>query len=87
MKSLESSLNIAQHCSDVCKRAGVEYIFKASYDKANRTSGDSPRGCGMRATMNDFVELKKAIPSLKILTDFHSVHDITAWSGVDALGR
>lgn len=83
-ESLESSLNIAQHCSDVCKRAGVEYIFKASYDKANRTSGDSPRGCGMRATMNDFVELKKAIPGLKILTDFHSVHDITAWSGVDA---
>jgi len=83
-ESFEQSLTIAQHCKRVCDTHGIEYYFKASYDKANRTSGDSPRGRGMRATMNDFVELKNQIPDLKILTDFHSVFDITAWSGVDA---
>lgn len=83
-ESFEQSLDIAQHCKQVCDRAGVDYYFKASYDKANRTSGDSPRGRGMRDTMNDFVELKNQIPDLKILTDFHSVFDIRAWSGVDA---
>jgi 2-dehydro-3-deoxyphosphooctonate aldolase (KDO 8-P synthase) len=83
-ESLESSLNIAQHCSDVCKRAGIEYIFKASYDKANRTSIKSIRGCGMQATMNDFVELKNQIPDLKILTDFHSASEIVEWNTVDA---
>ena len=34
-ESLEHSLEIAQHCADVCSKYGAEYIFKASYDKAN----------------------------------------------------
>ena len=78
-ESLEQSLTIAQHCKRVCDTYGIDYYFKASYDKANRTSGQSPRGLGLRDTMNDFVELKNQIPNLKILTDFHSAFDIHSW--------
>ena len=83
-ESYEQSLAIAQHCKLVCDNLGIDYYFKASYDKANRTSSDSPRGRGMRATMNDFAAMKSQIPDLKILTDFHSVFDIHSWSGVDS---
>jgi 2-dehydro-3-deoxyphosphooctonate aldolase (KDO 8-P synthase) len=73
-ESLEHSIAIADTCARACSRYGIEYYFKASYDKANRTSVNGKRGQGMKATMTDFYQMKKEIPGLKILTD---VHDIT----------
>jgi 2-dehydro-3-deoxyphosphooctonate aldolase (KDO 8-P synthase) len=75
-ESLEQSLEIANHCSDICKKYGVEYIFKASFDKANRTSSSGKRGLGLRPTFIDFVEMKAKIRDLQILTDFHTVEQI-----------
>ena len=75
-ESLEQSLEIANHCSDICKKYGVEYIFKASFDKANRTSSSGKRGLGLRPTFIDFVEMKTKIMDLRILTDFHTVEQI-----------
>jgi 2-dehydro-3-deoxyphosphooctonate aldolase (KDO 8-P synthase) len=75
-ESYEHSLEIARHCSDVCKKHGVDYIFKASFDKANRTSIKGKRGLGLRPTFVDFVEMKSTIPDLKILTDFHTIEQI-----------
>ncbi|HVL39586.1 MAG TPA: hypothetical protein VM328_09375, partial [Fimbriimonadaceae bacterium] len=40
---------VAGHMKDVCAALGVNYVFKASYDKANRTSGASVRGEGIEA--------------------------------------
>ena len=57
---------------------GIEYYFKASYDKANRTSINGERGVGMMNTFADFIEMKRQISGLKILTDFHSVTEINA---------
>jgi 2-dehydro-3-deoxyphosphooctonate aldolase (KDO 8-P synthase) len=75
-ESYEQSLEIANHCSDVCKKYGLEYIFKASFDKANRTSSSGKRGLGLRPTFNDFVDMKTSIRDLRILTDFHTVEQI-----------
>lgn len=75
-ESLEQSLEIANHCSNICKKYGVEYIFKASFDKANRTSSSGKRGLGLRPTFIDFVEMKTRIRDLRILTDFHTVEQI-----------
>lgn len=75
-ESYEQSLEIARHCSDVCKKHGVVYIFKASFDKANRTSINGTRGLGLRPTFVDFIEMKSKIKDLKILTDFHTIEQI-----------
>lgn len=70
-ENLEHSIKIAQHCHEIAKRHSVDYIFKASYDKANRSSIHGGRGQGLEQTMYDFVSLKEAIPELPILTDVH----------------
>jgi 2-dehydro-3-deoxyphosphooctonate aldolase (KDO 8-P synthase) len=75
-ESFEHSLNIAKTCLQVCELYGVEYFFKASYDKANRTNLLGVRGLGLIQTMQDFAFLKKELPGLKILTDVHDIHQI-----------
>ena len=75
-ESLEQSMEIAKHCKDVCDKHGVEYYFKASFDKANRTSNDSKRGLGLPATQHAFIDLKTEIEGLKTLTDVHNIDQI-----------
>ena len=80
-ESLEQSIEIAETCARVCGKYGIEYYFKASYDKANRTSINGVRGHGLAHTLSDFEKMKKEIPGLKILTDVHSVNQIGAIQG------
>jgi 2-dehydro-3-deoxyphosphooctonate aldolase (KDO 8-P synthase) len=54
----------------------MDYYFKASFDKANRTSISGQRGQGLQKTMQDFRELKQKISGLKILTDVHNQNEI-----------
>jgi len=75
-ESFEHSLNIAETCARVCSVYGTDYYFKASYDKANRTSAQGQRGRGMARTMQDFRLLKKELPGLKILTDVHDIAQV-----------
>ena len=70
-ESLEHSLEIAEHCADVCRKYGAEYIFKASFDKANRSSMQGKRGVGISKTMVAFMEIKKQL-GVKLLTDVHT---------------
>lgn len=72
----EQSLAIAKECKRVCDKHGIEYIFKASYDKANRSNIHGIRGRGLADTMQDFKSLKQIIPSLKIITDVHNINEI-----------
>jgi 2-dehydro-3-deoxyphosphooctonate aldolase (KDO 8-P synthase) len=67
---------IAKHCKAICDKLGIDYYFKASFDKANRSSMQGKRGVGLINTLNDFRRLKDAIPNLKILTDVHDVDQI-----------
>jgi 2-dehydro-3-deoxyphosphooctonate aldolase (KDO 8-P synthase) len=73
-EDINHSIQIAETCARICGKYGFEYYFKASYDKANRTSITGVRGQGLAATMQDFYQMKKEIAGLNILTD---VHDIT----------
>jgi 2-dehydro-3-deoxyphosphooctonate aldolase (KDO 8-P synthase) len=77
-ETLEQSLEIATECKRVCDKYNIEYYFKASYDKANRSSMQGKRGTGLVETMADFSKLKKSIKGLKTLTDVHSVQQIRA---------
>lgn len=76
-ESLEHSLQIAETCSQVCKKYGIDYYFKASYDKANRTSLDGKRGQGLSDTMTDFYQMKQVIDNLQILTDVHDTEQVS----------
>lgn len=75
-ESLEHSFQIAKECKRVCDLFDFEYIFKASYDKANRTSYKGYRGLGLHPVLHDFREMKMDIPDLKILTDVHTVEQV-----------
>lgn len=81
-ESLEQSLEIAQECKWVCDQYGFEYIFKASFDKANRTSINGIRGNGLHETIKDFLDMKGKIPDLKILTDVHESEQIHWLAGI-----
>ena len=69
-EGLAQSSEIAKECKRVCDKYGIEYYFKASYDKANRTSANGKRGMGLEATLTDFLALK-VILGVKTLTDVH----------------
>ena len=69
-ETLAQSAEIVRECKRVCDKYGIEYYFKASYDKANRTSMNSARGAGMEATLEDFRVLKQEY-NVKTLTDVH----------------
>tara|TARA_X000001036_G_scaffold55355_1_gene44976 strand:+ start:288 stop:1061 length:774 start_codon:yes stop_codon:yes gene_type:complete len=69
-EGLAQSADIVRECKRVCDLYGIEYYFKASYDKANRTSINSARGMGMEATLEDFCALKEEY-NINTLTDVH----------------
>ena len=79
-ESLDHSLDIAGHCAAVCSKYDVEFIFKSSFDKANRSSIDGERGVGIDETLPHFQILKKE--GFKLLTDVHTVGQISRCSNV-----
>ena len=70
------SMMIAKECKRVCDRYGIEYYFKASFDKANRSSMQGKRGVGLNATLDDFALIKNTL-GCKTLTDVHTVEQIS----------
>jgi 2-dehydro-3-deoxyphosphooctonate aldolase (KDO 8-P synthase) len=73
MNVLESSdlaHEIAAHYVDVCGRLGIPYVFKASFDKANRSSIHSYRGPGLEAGLNILQDIKDRF-KVPVLTDVH----------------
>ena len=88
-ETLTDSLLIAKECKRVCDKHNIEYYFKASFDKANRSSMQGKRGVGLGATLQDFEKIKAQTGS-KTLTDVHTVQqiqDISNWfnDSVDVL--
>ena len=80
-ESYQQSLEIARECKRVCDLYDVDYYFKASYDKANRTSINGKRGVGLLATMTDFIKLQKEL-GVKTLTDVHDVEQVKYVKGI-----
>ena len=65
------TLYTAKRFQDICRRMGIPFIFKASYDKANRSSINSFRGPGLKKGLKILQEIKESL-GVKILTDVHS---------------
>ena len=74
-ETLTDSAMIAKECKRVCDKHGIEYYFKASFDKANRSSIKGIRGVGMDATLTDFEAIKKEF-GVNTITDVHTVEQI-----------
>jgi len=74
-ETLAQSAEIARECKRVCDKYGVEYYFKASFDKANRTSVNGKRGVGLHPFVHDILALKEAL-DVKTLTDVHEKDQI-----------
>ena len=74
MESYELMYNTAKFLSDISKRYDLDFTFKCSFDKANRTSIDSYRGPGIKKGLNMMSELKKTL-NLKTLTDVHETSE------------
>ena len=66
---------------DICARLGLHYVFKASYDKANRSSGTSVRGPGLDAGLHILSEVRRQI-GVPVLTDVHAEDDVAAVASV-----
>ncbi len=71
LESLDHAQMIAGTLKEACARAGMQYIFKASFDKANRTSVLSNRGPGLEAGLKTLAELRKSM-DVPVLTDVHN---------------
>jgi 2-dehydro-3-deoxyphosphooctonate aldolase (KDO 8-P synthase) len=80
-ESLELCVEVAGHMKEVCVRLGVPYIFKASYDKANRSSGRSARGPGLDEGLHLLAEVRRQI-GVPVLTDVHAEADVKAVASV-----
>lgn len=75
IESRESALHIALAIQKITSRVNVPFIFKASYDKANRTSVTSFRGPGLQRGLEVLQEIKERVGA-PVLSDVHSVEEV-----------
>ncbi|RNL64452.1 3-deoxy-8-phosphooctulonate synthase [Zhongshania marina] len=73
LESRDLAMQIAEHYVEVCGKMGIPYVFKASFDKANRSSVHSYRGPGMEEGLKIFQEIKQTF-NVPVITDVHEVH-------------
>jgi len=74
LESSEQAIEVALKLKQISENIGNHLVFKASFDKANRSSVDSFRGPGIEKGIEIFKELKKH--DLKIITDVHEINQI-----------
>ena len=85
VESRDLALDTAGELKEICSRIGLPFIYKSSYDKANRTSIKSFRGMGMDKGLAILDEVRKKI-GVPVLTDVHAIDEIEdAAAAVDVL--
>ena len=70
LESREHGLMMASRLKEIARKAGIGFIFKASYDKANRTSLTGARGMGLERSLDVFAEIRETL-DIPVLTDVH----------------
>ncbi len=70
MEGEEITLNTAQRLKEICKKLDINFIFKTSFDKANRSSLNSYRGLGLKKGLEILAEVKNKL-NIPIVTDIH----------------
>jgi 2-dehydro-3-deoxyphosphooctonate aldolase (KDO 8-P synthase) len=81
IEGLEMSLEVAGHLKEVTSKLGIPLIYKGSFDKANRSSGNTKRGVGIEAGLKILDEVRRQL-QLPILTDLHEVDQINEVASV-----
>lgn len=81
IESEQLALDTAGQIKEICLRLGIPFIYKSSYDKANRSSGKSFRGFGMDAGLKILDKVKTQI-GVPVLTDVHSIEEIASVAAV-----
>ena len=81
IEGYDRTLMIGREIKKICERLGVQYIFKASYDKANRSSFHSFRGPGLEKGLEILADIKKEL-QVPVLSDVHDVTQLAPASKV-----
>ena len=74
IESKQHSIDICGEMIEITKELNIPYVFKASFDKANRSSISGARGVGFDKGMETFDEIKKLYNNIPIVTDVHESH-------------
>lgn len=75
IESLDHALMMAGECARLAKAAGLDFVYKSSFDKANRSSIRSFRGLGMEAGLEVLSEVKREV-GVPVLTDIHEISQV-----------
>ena len=73
LESRDLAMQVAEHHVSVTQKLGIPYVFKASFDKANRSSVHSYRGPGMEEGLKIFADIKQAF-DVPVITDVHEIY-------------
>lgn len=81
IESREMAFDTATRLRDICGELGIPFIYKSSYDKANRSSGKSYRGLGMEKGLEILAEVRDKV-GVPVLTDVHTVEEVPVVAAV-----
>ena len=81
VESAKHALLMAREIKDICARVGVQFVYKSSFDKANRSSIESFRGQGMEFGLEVLAEVKAEI-GVPVITDVHETWQVEKTAGV-----
>ena len=81
IESEQSAMDIAGTLKEITGSLGIPFIYKSSFDKANRTSGSSFRGLGMEKGLAILAKVRKEV-GVPVLTDVHDINEIASVAAV-----
>jgi 2-dehydro-3-deoxyphosphooctonate aldolase (KDO 8-P synthase) len=81
VESRQFQVDVAGRLKEICTRIGIPFIFKSSYDKANRSSGTAYRGPGRAEGLRILAEVKRQV-GVAVLTDVHTEAEVTEVASV-----
>ena len=81
IESEQSAIDIAGTLKEITASLGIPFIYKSSFDKANRTSGSSFRGLGMEKGLAILAKVRKEV-GVPVLTDVHDISEIASVAAV-----
>ena len=81
IESKNHALEMAKKLTSITNKLGIQFIYKSSFDKANRTSINSKRGPGLEKAIEIFNEIKSSI-GCPIITDVHEINQVSVISEV-----
>lgn len=85
IESRNTALETAAELKEICQRVGIPFVYKSSYDKANRTSGSSFRGPGLEQGLDILNEVRESL-NVPVLTDVHTPEQVSvAAQAIDIL--